>query len=466
MLRRALVLFFLLAGGALRAEEPVRLELTTAIGMALDHNRELARQALGLRSAAYGIDSARAEFSLRLVPAGTARTDQDGSTVNYGLTAVQKFLPGTALEVGGRMEERDDEASDRSQRSVMQVGLTQPLFRDFGALVQGEAITKAGQQLRRARRDLDLQRSDLVVNVVETFESLIRLERQILSAEASFQRMDKLYRLTQARERQGRASRVDTLRVELKRGQALSRLETDRERFSFTRRDFAELLGQPPESTFMLEPPPLLEIELPVPEIAIATALSNRLDYAQACQDYGDTVRGVKIAEKALLPAVSLVTRYERVHNDNDSVGEEEDQWSVGLAGDTDLTRARERAQLGQATLSRESAQETVRIRELGIAREVRQLMTTYQQARAELLIAERNYTLANNRARLARRLFELGRGDNFSVTDAEEALQTADLRRLSARADASVTGYKLLRGLGTLVEAPEELKPTGQGKI
>lgn len=465
MLKRSLVLFIVLTGGALRAEDPARIDLPKAIGMALENNRDLARQALGLRSAAYGIDSARAEFSLRLVPTGTARTDQDGSTVNYGLTAVQKFLPGTALEVGGRMEERDDEASDRSQRSVMQVGLTQPLFRDFGALVQGEAITKAGQQLRRARRDLDLQRSDLVVNVVETFEALIRLERQIRSAEASFQRMDKLYRLTQARERQGRASRVDTLRVELKRGQALSRLESDRERFSFTQRDFAELLGQSPETTFALEPPPLLEIELPAPESAIATALSNRLDYAQAWQDYDDTIRGVKIAEKALLPAVSLVTRYERV-NDDSTVDEEEDRWSVGLAGDTDLARTRERAQLGQATISRESAQETVRIHELGIAREVRQLMTAYQQARAELLIAERNYTLAENRARLARRLFEIGRGDNFSVTDAEEALHDADLRRLSARADASVTGYKLLRGLGTLVEAPEELKPTGQGKI
>ena len=44
MLRRALVLFFLLAGGALRAEEPARLELTAAIGMALEHNRELAQQ--------------------------------------------------------------------------------------------------------------------------------------------------------------------------------------------------------------------------------------------------------------------------------------------------------------------------------------------------------------------------------------------------------------------------------------
>lgn len=465
MRKGSLIAVVLLSSLLADAGETARLNLDTAIGMALDNNRELARRALGLRSTAYEVDSARARFSLRLQPNGRASSDQTGSSMQYGLTAAKTFLPGTELSLGGVVAERDDDASGRNRRSSMQVSLSQPLFRDFGSLVQGEAITQAGQRLRQARRSLELQKNDLVVQVVDSFESLIRLEKQIQSSEASFQRMDKLYRLTQARERQGRASRVDTLRVELKRGQALSRLESDRERFSFTQRDFAELLGQTPETVFQLEPPPLLEVTLPPPEEAIATALSNRLDYAQAWQDYDDTVRGVKIAEKALLPSMSLVTRYERVNDDSAAEGADEDLWSVGLAGDTDLTRASERAKLGQATVSRESALETIRIRELSIAREVRQLMTAYQQAQTERVIAERNYTLAENRARLARRLFEIGRGDNFSVTDAEEALHDADLRQLSARADASVSGYKLLRGLGALVETADDLKPAARQK-
>ena len=465
MFVRALIVIPLLAWAApAPAGEPAPavppLALTAAIAQALDHNRELARSALGLRSASYGIDSARAGFRLRLQPEGRTDRDQDGSTLQYGLTAARTFEPGTELAVGGRQTERDFDDGGSSRRTTLRVDLAQPLFRDFGRLVNREPVTQAEQQLRSARRDLEQQRSDLVIDVVETFENLVRLDKQIVSDQASLQRMDKLYRLTQARERQGRASRVDTLRVELKRGQAQSRLESSLERRDFNRRVFAEWLGAPPEAVFELIPPPLLELDLPEPPEAVAIALSNRLDYAQALQNYDDTVRGVKIAEKGLLPNLALITRYERVDDSQAVADFDENQWSIGLGGDTELTRATERARLGQATVSREASRETIFIRELAIAREVQQRISTYRRARSELGIAERNFTLAQNRALLARRLFERGRGDNFSVTDAEEALNDADNRLLLARAEASISGYQLLRDLGSLIEVPEDLKP------
>ena len=453
--------------GALASSAPARaaapLDLEAAIAQAMARNRSLARSALNLQGTAYGIDSAGAAFRLRLQPDGRASTDQDGATYQYGLQATRAFLPGTELTVGGRQTERDDDTVGDWRRTSLQVNLAQPLFRDAGVLVNREPITRAEQQLRSARRNLELQRNDLVVEVVERFENLIRLGKQIASDEAAFVRMDKLYRLTQARERQGRASRVDTLRVELNRGQAQSRLEISRERLSFNQREFAELLGDPPDRVYELEPPPLLEVELPEPAVAVALALSNRLDYAQALQDYEDQVRGVRLAENALLPSLSLVTRYEKVDEQDIGADAGEDIWSVGISGDTELTRTRERAELGQATVSREAARETVHIRELAIAREVQQLISAYQRARSELGIAERNYQLAESRARLARRLFEIGRGDNFSVTDAEQALNDADTRLLATRAEASLSGYQLLRGLGNLVETPEDLKPGAQ---
>ena len=456
---QGLLAFHILLGVA-RAQAPTPLDLEQAIDRALTRNRELARSALGVRSTALGIQSAQAAFRLRLQPAGRASTDQGGSTLQAGLNAARTFQPGTELSVGGQQTEREDEAGDTDRRTVLRVNLEQPLFRDFGMLVNREPITRAEQQLRSARRGWEQDRADLVVQVVQTFENLIKLRQQIASDQASFQRMDKLYRLTVARERQGRASRVDTLRVELNRGQAQSRLEGNQERYATTRREFAELLGDPPDTEYALTAPPLLELNLPDPVSAVATALSNRLDYAQIRQDYEDAVRGVRLAEKNLQPALRLITRYERIEDDNAGAGFDEDQWSVGLAGDTELTRTAERARLGQASLSREAAAESVRIRELAIAREVQQLLSAYQRARSELGIADRNYKLAEDRARLARRLFERGRGDNFSVTDAEDALQDADNRRLNARAEASISGYQLLRGMGMLVEAPADLKP------
>ena len=89
-------------------------------------------------------------------------------------------------------------------------------------------------------------------------------------------------------------------------------MRNTKERLANEERGFANTLGLPLETAFELERPPLLEIEVPPPEEAVAAALRNRLDYAQALHDYRDTLRGVRIARRSLYPDLRLVTRYDR----------------------------------------------------------------------------------------------------------------------------------------------------------
>lgn len=457
MNRGIFTLAALLFAGSTLADEP--LDLQAAINMALAHNRDLAQTARSMRGANLSLASARAEFGFGLKPDGGIERTEDEDRYRYGLALTKKFIAGTEVLAGPQVEWADaGDGTDR--RTRWRVDLRQPLFRNFGPLVHGESVIQAQQRVKSARRDYERRKTDLLLQVVDLFETLIRLDRQIAAEEASLQRLDKLLRLTRARERQGRATRVDALRVELRHGEARSRLEENRERLSSQRRDFAELLGQPPDRVFALEPPPLLELTLPTQEEAARLALENRLDYAQALQDYADTLRGERIAQRGLLPALSLLARYESVDSDSDGAAtSDEDTWFVGLSGDTDLNQARERAALGQARLTRESARESIRIRELSIIREVQQQTSAYRRARQEMSIAARNHQLALQRARLARRLYELGRGDNFTVTDAEEALTDSEDRRLQARAEASLAGYRFLNTVGTLLEVPPELR-------
>jgi outer membrane protein TolC len=289
------------------------------------------------------------------------------------------------------------------------------------------------------------------------------LGSQIQSDESFYNRLEKLYRLTQAREKQGRNTRVDSLRVELQRGQALSRLENNRERLYSTQQDFAELLGFDPAQTFRLDTPPRFTFDIPPIEEAVRIALENRLDYAQVLQDLQDARRGVKIARRRLHPALNLVARYERF-GEGDGFSEvstlDEDTVLFGLSTDADFNQARERASFGQAVIDEESGRQIIRIREVSIAREVQQQLAAHRRAQTDVSIAGRNFRLADNRARLARRLFESGRGDNLSVTDAEDAYVQAQAQLLAATAEASISTYRILRVLGTLMEFPEELKP------
>jgi outer membrane protein TolC len=449
-------------------DEPkiLAFDLPAAIQQALNFNRDLVRTALNLRNQELAIQGARADFGIRLRPDSNVGVSDESDSWRVGAVAVRQFMPGADVDLGANLTSfgtlLDDDDPD-THRASIRIEVRQPLFRNFGKLIQGEPILQAQHQYKTARRNYEQLKADLIVQVVEAYERILQLEGQIESDESFYARVDKLYRLTQARERQGRTTRVDSLRVELQRGQALSRLENSRERLSSTQREFAELLGFNPATSFELEPPPQFVFDPPAVEEAVVLALKNRLDYAQVIQDFADRERGSRIARRGLYPDLSLITRYERFGegpDTSDATHLDENGWFFGLSSDTDFNGLRERTTYQQALISEESARQTIRIQELAIAREVQQQLTAWQRAQAEARIAARNLKLAENRAQLARRLFEAGRGDNFSVTDAEDAFIQARTQLLAANAEASVTTYRTLRSLGTLIEYPEDLKP------
>ena len=339
--------------------------------------------------------------------------------------------------------------------------LSQPLFRFSGRLINEEPITQANNNVLSARRRLESQRRDLIVEVVREYVNILRLELQLKADNKSFSRTKELYDNTYAKEVIGRATRVDTLRVELQMGQAQSRVEGSLERLQSAKSSFSELLDINTESDFTLEPYNLLEIEIPDRDILLNTALENRLDYAQALQDLEDAKRGALIAEKQLQPDLQLIARYTYLDNQSSSVTtiDEPNQWFIGLSAGTVFNRTREKIRVEQADIEKNSSEQLINILQQSISRQIQQAILTYRRTNADLKILERNLEHALARLELAQRLFEIGRGDNFSVTDAEEAFVEAESRLYQGRADTLVSSYSLLRTIGTLTETPNELK-------
>ncbi|MEK6691171.1 MAG: TolC family protein [Nitrospirota bacterium] len=454
------VIFFI---GSLRTFAQESINLPQAINYALTQNKELRRSALAIDSGSLGVTGAKAEFQVSVRPEGSVGFSDGQKSWNYGLRTSKKFDWGTEIIARGMRSTSKFEGGDNLYRDSIQLEIQQPIFRNFGTLIHRETIIQANNTLRSASRKLEIQKADLIIEVVRTYENILRLKNQVRSDQESYKRMDGLYRVTKAKEVLGRTTRIDTLRVELLRGQALSRLEVSQERLTSTQRDFAELLGFSPDTVFDLSPSPKLEFKMPEPEEAIEIALKNRLDYAQVLQDYEDTTRAVRIAKRKLFPDVRLVARQEWFGQGpgiSESRGINENIWFVGLSVDTDFNLTRERVALGQTLISQTSSSETINIVKLSITRQVPQQLQAYRRAREELKIAEKNFKLAEGRSKLARRLFELGRGDNFSVTDAEEAYLQAENQLLSARAEETISGYRLFQTMGTVIETPEELKP------
>ncbi|MCH8072541.1 MAG: TolC family protein [Proteobacteria bacterium] len=423
------------------------------------------RTALDADATKFGIDATQAEFRLSVRPQASVTGSQGDNGYSYGLVTSKKLITGTEFSIRGTVDELPDEliGLGLNQGGRVQIAITQPIFRNFGRLIHGEGLIQASNDLKTAQRRYELQKNDLVITVVETYESLLRLQRQVDSESESFKRMDQLHRVTKAHELLGKTTRVDTLRVALLRGEAASRLAFAKERLSSTRNDFVELLGVPLDAEFQLSPVPVLAFEIPEINEAVRIALENRVDYAQVIQDREDSLRNVQIARRSLLPDVRLTVGHEWR---GDGVGSSgvfdlnENIWFFRVSVGTDLNPAIERANLGSAAYRNQSATKLIEIIELSIARLVQQHLLAHRRARQELDIASRNFDLADSRAKLTRRLFTLGREDNFSVTDAETAFVRSENRLFLAQSESVNSGYRLMRALGTLVESPPNLKP------
>ncbi|TAN35956.1 MAG: TolC family protein [Verrucomicrobia bacterium] len=442
---------------------PLALSLQGAVQLALLQNRDLAKLAAMHETALLDRAGAETDFSIRTRPNGGVSSTGGIQTRQLGLDLVKKSEWGSEVEIGGTVSRSDIPDSDFAARDSVHITLSQPLLRYAGKLMNREGLERASSRIRTALRSLELKKADVTLQVIQAYAEIEQLEAQTAVEQATLARLDKLQRLTQVRAQQGRATKVDVLRVESQRGDAELRARSVSQRAAALRLDLVELLGLAPCAAIQLAPRPMLAGETQAVEAAVTTAWSNRLDLAQVQQDYRDVERGLRIARHMLLPDLKLVTTYER-YGEGPTVagasGFDQGNWSIGLQSGSELGTGKEHIAYRQAQLDERTAGDDIETTRRLIERQVRQQWLELTRAQAEIGLALRNRTVAESRLRLARRLFEMGRGDNFSVTDAEQQFQSVETAWLAAQTEAAVAGYRLRRIMGTLIECPEELKP------
>ena len=447
----------------------VEITLDEAIERALEHNLELAQGAIGVAGAE--LDAERARETVRgfkVVPEGEAGIGGERAGSRAGIRAEATAPMGTKITAGGGVRHSEADGAADLRRSELRVEISQPLFRNFGALARNEPATAAGETWMAARRAWERDRSALALRVAEQYEGLIFLLHQIEGDEAFAGRMERLWALADARERQGKTTRTEVLRMDLQRGEAAVRLEGNQSRLEVQFREFADLLGMPQETAIRLTPPPLLDLALEGTDRAVEVALAERPDYAQALHDVETADRKLLLARRALLPDLRLVagrTTYGEGEDWKDAGRLDQNDWFVGLGANVDLNMRGTMIGADRAALDaggRRGVAEIVRRR---LALEVAAAASSYRRSRAELRLAGQNRELAERRAELSRALFEAGRAGADTVSDAEADLAGAELAERSVRREASVAAYRMLHALGTLTPAPRELLRGGAEK-
>ncbi|MCC5850600.1 MAG: TolC family protein [Verrucomicrobia bacterium] len=441
-------------GLMLGADESPALGLQEAIDLALRHNRTLLNARADVDDAGLTLTAREADFNIRPGVRLQAGQRQEAEQIEGGLELRRRFSPGGEVQIFGGAARFDGETETR-----LRANARQPLFRRAGRLVTLEPKVRAERALTDARRAYYERKQDLVLEVATAHEAVLRAARQVEADERTLERLTGLVALTRVREDTGQVTRVDTLRIEQQLGEADARRDNSRDILEQHREEFVVLLGLDPLRAFDLLPPPLLEIDTPHPDEGYAMALANRLDFARALDVLDDSGRAVRIARRNLQPDVQLLGDLEYRGNEFD--GAEPDNWFIGIAIEPDFNPADRRANLGQTENRQAAAERQLVDLHYAVQLDVRRQIRNYHRSRTNHRIAIRNRELADKRLELAEALFRMGRGDAFSLSDAEDAHAQAISAELTARSEASLAAFRLLRALGTLIEVPDELKAT-----
>ncbi len=438
------------------------MSLQTAINLALLQNKELMQTGILLTSNQADLDIADADFDIKIQPTFTEQ--RVGGTVlkNYGLTLSKKLATGGQISIGATRGDTILPDGVLIVQPAFSISVQQPLFRNAGPEVALNSIHAAESALLQARRKYAQARAALVLQVVDAYTQVHKLDEQLKLDSLTIEQISELSRITEEYVLVGRAKTLDVLRTNFELDEAQSRLAADKLEYEAAQSSLAELMGMHSDASIETQAVPWPDFQNLDLNEAERVALSNRLDYAQALQDYSDATRELDVAQNQLSPGVDLTLGYQRFSSSplpGSSVSSGGGP-TIGISSEIGVSYSAQKAAVRKAEAQLEATRIQVELVKEQVTRDVEQNIYAYQQARTVDSIAERAAADARARLQLARELFRMGRADSFAVTDAAAAVIAAQSASLNADVEVVQVGYKLSATLGTLLPPSKSLKP------
>lgn len=397
------------------------LTLPQAIEVALANNPEVA---------ARGWDATAAQ----------ARRDQALGTrlPRLGITGgYTHFLDRQRLIAAGRDGEPGLFSRDIVSADLV---LTMPLFtggRLVNQIEAAELLRKAaGHQLARGR-------DELIFNVSSLFHNILSQRQVVDSLEFSRTTLTEHLKRIEALLTAQKAARVDLMRTEVRLADVEQQLLREKNLGAIQQRALASLLGLGDreeaitlqgdlEATAATAPPPLAT--------ALATAWEERDDYLAARAALEAQARNLDAANSEQWPTLSLQSAYGGRWAAGSTLGAGDAQGDAGRAGlvleiplfDGGQVGARVREQ--QARLA--AARERLRILDFQIRLEVETALLNVGSAGERVAAIRKAIAQARETLRIEGLKYDLGKGSNTDVLDAQTALLQTETNYYRALAE------------------------------
>lgn len=501
MVRTAIALVALGAGGAGLAQAPSELSLDQALRMALANNLDLVSARINPSVAEQQVVFQQATFD-PVVELAASRSEtsrqpidptqpQDRTVTDFSATVNQQ------LKFGGRASgalfvSENDAPGFNLINPRYDAGLTlafdMPLLGGRGREVTTEALLLARRELEISWGDLQ-QQAALTLETVEGAYWDVLAARQALDVERqALERAEDLLVLNRKKVEVGTLAPIEITQAEAGVASQVEQVLLAEVALENAEDELLRLLAVPSASSLWSDPVVLVDRPVFVPvevdlERAIEEALRSRPEMAAVQQRLQNRELSERVARRGLRHDLDLNLRYTALgDNDNSlllpgpdmmfgtiddvflpsrgSTGDafseipenENYTWTAGLTYRLPIGNRADRATYRIAQLSREQAEVAVEQQELTIRVEVRAAAREVESAVQRVEAAQKNVELQREKLEAEQKKFENGMSTSFEVLTFQNDLADAELSLIRAQLDYLTALAGLQRAQGTLL--------------
>ncbi len=446
-------------GGGNASEPPaLRLSLEKCIELAIRNNIEFLREEENLILDRLSLGLTKHNYGPLLSGSITADIDSEDTTgESMGLSVSQKIFTGGELSLSAStsgIQQQDGDGEDEYSSDI-NLSLVQPLLKGAGRMVYREDLLQAKRNLVYAQRSLTVFRQEFLIDVIERYYELIRRKKLIQNQEEKVRYSRFLLERSQAMEKAGKSTPIDTLRAEINLLAAQNSLIDAEELYKLNLDEFKLFLDLRMDQEIELIERKLTyePIEVSLTE-SIKTALENRPELKTIREQLEDARRGLALARNDLKSELDLVANIGYITDSAEKFSGQtfgEADWSVQLQYEIPLDKFSERVDYRNKLINYIQQVRSTRRQEDRIILDVRSVVRDLERAKVVIEIQKRNIEAATKRLKRADIDFDRGLIKNRDVVEAQNELLSAKNSYDEAVVNYIIAKLQLQKEIGIL---------------
>ncbi len=444
---------FIQAGVAdeLQPDQEKVITLDQAIEIALAQNRSLQGAQLDVAASGFSLDAQGAEFDIKVRPAAGVRQSFDNANSwNVGLDVSKKMESNITVSLRPTIEVNEDE-----NITGLAVSLGVPLLRGFGKEVARDSMYSSIFAFDTAKLTFYRAQVDTVLQTVSAVYDALQSEQLVTFFAEQAGRLEGHLALVKIKVTTGVVSTIDLYRAKIRLQEVRDSLTTAQERYANSIDILKEVLALPMGQSVTVTAPVDFEPVAITLEKALQTAQRNRVEIEQQQMSFDEAGRKEKLAKHNLLPSVNLKMSYSpqgRVSESFDFTSINDQNWFVGLTGDTDFSRTAQRSAYEQSRIAVRQAKLNYEATLDRVEKEVRSQLNRLEKSQLRIELRKEQIRQSEGKLNLAQSKFRYGMAGNFDLLEAQTEYQRGQVDLLSDVTGYIVGTYKLRAILGTLV--------------